>query len=245
MRYTIASDPATVLHLLELIALVKARTAADQGDDYGRLAKQFVPFEDKATAVAAVEAIAALTDEQRGDLSYLVLMDRQDLLNRPSFLWDLRNGEIPDTGTPGEHGVVGHYAIPLAPGRDYFSQFIPQGDCSPLVAEGWAAFYYSESACHATAKQIQRLLGSGWTMTAKRLLREQGVPICYSLRFTSTVANLVELSFTLVGQGQILIGSITTLEHMAKGAKFFNVLDTDSGRLRSGSDCRGGVWQYP
>jgi hypothetical protein len=232
-RYIQASEPASVASLKQLIQFIEENSAGDE-DQFSKTCKE-QPFMDSYLAQECVEAIKTIPSE---DLSNYVFMARQDLMCQSSFVWDLRKGEIPETGS---RSTVGHHRVDLAPGLDYFKQFTRQGDLEKIAG---CRFFYSESRCEETRKELSRLLGSEWHEYKVVRKPYQGGVRALIVVFCSRVASEVDIGFTIVGQGKI-VECPPILREMAKGNKFFNVLDAQhKNAIRKGWDGRGEVWQF-
>lgn len=237
-RYVQSSDVAEVSNPKELVALIRSNLAAEAGDLYGTVCRSTDSIEP-SLAKDCVEAIDSLPAGQ--DLANYVFLSRQDLMARSSFTWDLREGKIPETGS---RQTVAHSPIPLAPGRQYFEQFVHKGECCPLIGSGWASFYYSEHRCREVFQAVRQLVGKSWSVNIKRKYGYQGVPQSLVAIFRSHKASEVCFSLTLVGQGKIRWIPDLLVE-IEQGKVFFNVLDTDNNRVRMGWDGRDELWQYP
>lgn len=235
-RYGQVSGNAQVLYLLTLMDVIVAKLAEDSCP-YGEVCRG-VDFVNPRLAQDCVDAIDALPIGE--DPANYVYLAQVDMMCRSSFVWDLRAGDIPETGSS---STVPHQAVPLSPGRAYFAQFIHHGECEPLIGEGWATYYYSETRCMETLKLIEPLVGKDWDSQAKRVRAYQGVPQSLIASFKSYVAPEIEFSLTLVGQGKIRWVP-KLLKDMKSGQRFFNVMDTEYNRVRAGTELADGtIWQ--
>lgn len=239
-RYVQVSEPARVSCLNELVEFVKSRLPKAEDEALGATAKR--GYVCPALAREAVEAIKSLPPGE--DPANYVLMSRTDLMERPSFVWDLRKGEPPKTGS---RSTVPHFRVALAPGLDYFLMFTQQGPSEPLVGGGWGNLYYSESECQKTRKKIGRLLGPDWyEYKVRRTPNCQGQGQALAVVWHSKTASEVGIGFLLAGQGNVY-RMPPVLEKMAQGVTFFNVLDRYYDRLRPGCIREDGedgqVWQ--
>lgn len=239
-RYEQVSPAVEISNLPKLVEVINTSLPVEwQGDEYGKVAKA-VDYVKPRYAKECVEAIDSLPPGE--DPVFYVWLSRQDLMCRPSFVWDLRNGPIPETGSS---QTVEHYPIPLAPGRQYFSQFVPQGACEKLVCDGFAHHYYSETRCMETIKKLVPLVGKGWSLEIRKTDGNSPQHRDVIAIFRSHVADQVYFAVTCHGQGKIT-KMPELLALMGNGVEFFNVMDHDYRRVRPG--CRypnGDVWQYP
>lgn len=237
-RYKQISEPAIIADLPGLISAIQDRLIEEPGDEFGYQVKA-VTMDNPSPSEAedCVEAIDSLPHGENPE-NYVYLLS-VDLMSGPSFTWDLRNGEIPKTGG---YGTVAHKPIPLAPGRNYFQQFVQQGECEALIGNGWAGYYYSDARCQSSLKEIKKFLPD-WSVRLVRK-RYQGVPQTLIAVFANKKASEIVFEVCFVGQGKIRFMP-EKVRDMEKGYQFFNVMDTHHDRIRPG--CKkpdGTVWQY-
>ena len=173
-----------------------------------------------------------------------VYMDRQDVLERPSFVWDLSNGEIPATGS---RQTVGHTpfllgsATGITPHR--VKAEIPKGEYCPLRG-------FSYAACHNALSGVMAVLGKDWTykISLKQAEYEWSINELQMVASHKEVHDLI-LGIVAEGQGTLrAMGgpSFNLLKDAAEGVSFVSVLDTDHGRKRRGQILPDGeYWQYP
>lgn len=241
-RYQKISQIAKVPNLKALILYVEDRLVTGNGDRFGEFVRNIEEYIPPHLAKQCVDAIDSLPPGE--DLANYMFLSRQDLMSGPSFVWDLREGPMPETGSS---QTLPHISIHLAPGRDVFQQFVKQGECCDLIGNGWAGYYYSHKACQLVRKEIQNRLGSEWELYKCRNQESyQGVPQSLIVVFRSKVAPEIGIGFVIVGQGQIR-WMPDILKDMQEGYQFFNVVDTDcNNRIRPGCLYPDNltVWQY-
>lgn len=237
-RYLRASENISVLNLNGLFDTIKGHMVSGHGDTFGNTCKS-QPFVNDYTAKECVEAIDSLPSGE--DCCNYVYMKRQDMMCRQSFIWDLREGDVPITGSS---STLAHTETSLAFGRDYYQQFVKQGDCSEIVSSGWANYYYSNAKCIDTFNLLGQHLGNDWKAQAKRQDWLQGIPQSLVVVFKNRKTQTVKFSFTLVGQGQVRKLPIF-LRDFESGFNFMDVVDTHHNNvIRMGYDNGYVIKQY-
>lgn len=172
-----------------------------------------------------------------------VFMSRQDY-NRRSFVWDLKKGPVPETGS---RSTVPH--TPFKLGREtgvtqhWVKAYLPQGEYCTYKG-------FSYSRCHEVLSQAMTFLGSDWSH--KILLKESQYEWSINeLILHSSHRKVHQLSLSLVAEGEGRLRpkdgySSSLLQSASKGTVFVTVVDHDHrDRMRTGQVLKGGYWQYP
>ena len=227
--YSWASEAQKILALCE----ESKNTPSTKGDGYLGL------------GYPEIRQLLTLTEGLDPSWENLVFLSCQDLLAGPSFIWDLKNGPIPETGS---RQTVAHTPFPLGAEsgltRHWVEANLPKGEYSPCQG-------FSYSKCHKKLAAAQAVLGKKWACRID-LEMAQYEWAENRLILVASHKEVHGLTLGLVAEGLGRIRPMSgqsrdLLEAAGKGTQFVTVLDTHhSTRQRTGQMFpSGGCWQYP